>query len=152
PARPAGGGVTELAGFLPRAGGSQTAHSRNSSGIVGRRRIDAGKGCKRYGAAVQAQAEAAPEATARPRALDAIGVPLVLVAISALAHVTVAWMQVHTLHNTTIRGELARWDAGIYLKIAKLGYPTHLKVGSGANAQTPIGFYPLFPLLVRGAW
>jgi hypothetical protein len=105
---------------------------------------------------VQAQAEVVPEAAprelGRPRAVDAIGVPIALVAISVLAHVMVAWMQVHTLHHTTIRGQLSRWDAGFYLQVAKSGYPTHLKIGAGATAQTPLGFYPLFALVVRGAW
>jgi hypothetical protein len=116
------------------------------------------KGCKRYGSAVQAQEVAAPEAEVAdsrpttPRALDAYAIPVVLVAISAIAHVLVAWMQSRTLQHTTIRGLLARWDSGFYLKIANTGYPTHLKIGSGNPAQSTIGFYPLFGLVVRGAW
>jgi hypothetical protein len=87
----------------------------------------------------------------RQRWLDAVVAPLAMFAASAIAHFLIVWTQARALRNVTVRGLLARWDAGLYLKLAQEGYPRHLTVGSGGHAQTTLGFYPFFPIVVRGA-
>lgn len=42
-----------------------------------------------------------------------------------------------------------RWDATWYLAVAEHGYPSHIPAGTGDAAQSPLGFFPLYPLLTR---
>lgn len=44
---------------------------------------------------------------------------------------------------------LTRWDGSWYLAVAEGGYPNGLPLGTGAAAQTPLGFFPLYPILIR---
>lgn len=44
---------------------------------------------------------------------------------------------------------LARWDGAFYLAIVRHGYPASVPVGTGPEAQSPIAFFPGYPLLVR---
>ena len=46
---------------------------------------------------------------------------------------------------------LALWDGSWYREIAESGYPTSVPLGrDGDPRQSPLAFYPLFPLLCRG--
>jgi hypothetical protein len=83
-----------------------------------------------------------------PRWVDAIVAPLAMVAASIVAHLLIAWEQSRVLHIDT-RGLLSRWDGGFYLKLADHGYPTHLAIGSGGQAQNTLGFFPGYPILVK---
>ena len=44
---------------------------------------------------------------------------------------------------------ISGWDTGWYLAVARSGYPRRLAPGSGAAAQSPLGFFPLHPLAIR---
>jgi hypothetical protein len=41
------------------------------------------------------------------------------------------------------------WDSGWYLAVAQHGYPTAVPEQAGRAVQSTIGFFPLYPLLVR---
>jgi len=44
---------------------------------------------------------------------------------------------------------MSGWDAQWYLALAEDGYPSTVPQGEGALAESPLGFFPLFPLLAR---
>ena len=43
------------------------------------------------------------------------------------------------------------WDSDWYLAIARDGYPSVIPAGEGNAAQSPLGFFPLYPLVARAA-
>lgn len=54
----------------------------------------------------------------------------------------------------TVSQVLTTWDGHWYLDLALHGYPTHVPAGSfaagtGAAAQNGLGFFPLYPMLLR---
>jgi len=73
--------------------------------------------------------------------------PLAIFGAATLCHVLALW-PISRIQNTTVTGLLMKWDAGWYLKLAQQGYPTHLP--PRAHMSSTAGFYPLYPLLVRG--
>lgn len=48
-----------------------------------------------------------------------------------------------SLRHHALLGELSNWDGEWFRALAAHGYPTHVSHG-----QTPLGFFPLFPLLM----
>ena len=44
---------------------------------------------------------------------------------------------------------LARWDGGWYLAVVQRGYPETITVGYGDQAQSTLGFFPGYPLLIQ---
>jgi hypothetical protein len=51
-------------------------------------------------------------------------------------------------HHTGLLSILTPWDAGDYVSIATSGYPSHVTITADMNS--PIAFFPLFPLLGKG--
>ncbi|HEY8081211.1 MAG TPA: hypothetical protein VIE15_03895, partial [Acidimicrobiales bacterium] len=47
-------------------------------------------------------------------------------------------------------GLLTSWDSRWYLSIAKSGYASKIPPGTGNQAQSNLGFFPLLPLVIRG--
>lgn len=47
-------------------------------------------------------------------------------------------------------GSLSTWDGAWFLRAADHGWPSHLPTVGGHVAGSPIAFFPLFPLLLRG--
>jgi hypothetical protein len=86
----------------------------------------------------------------RQRWVDPVLVPIALLGASIAAHLLAVWTQIRITPGQTVAHLLVKWDGGIYLRLAQYGYPRHLPVGSGARAQSTLGFYPLYSLLVRG--
>ena len=86
----------------------------------------------------------------RERLVDSPLVPLLLLGASIAAHLLVVWSQVRISTHLTVLRALTKWDGDFYLRLARDGYPRHLIAGSGARAQSTLGFYPLYSLLVRG--
>jgi len=46
--------------------------------------------------------------------------------------------------------DLTTWDGVWFLRAVRHGYPAHLPMVDGHVAASPIAFFPLFPLVVRG--
>jgi hypothetical protein len=44
---------------------------------------------------------------------------------------------------------MAGWDGGYYTAIARDGYPAHVPSIGGHAAQSVLGFFPLYPLVIR---
>ena len=44
---------------------------------------------------------------------------------------------------------MARWDGVWYVAVARDGYPNRILEGVGNGAQSNLGFFPVFPLLMR---
>lgn len=45
---------------------------------------------------------------------------------------------------------LRKWDGHWFLLAARTGYPSAIPAGHGPNAQSTLGFFPGFPLVIRG--
>ena len=72
----------------------------------------------------------------------------ILLTIVAARQVPTGW----TGPDVTYLTFTAQWDGQWYKAIAEHGYPATLPVdGTGLVQQNPWAFYPLFPLLSRGA-
>lgn len=77
--------------------------------------------------------------------------PIGLYLLARAIGVAGAWVA-HYLNPTKSFGRaIASWDSGWYIHVAEQGYPTVLPAASGNAGQTPLGFFPGFPLLIRGA-
>ena len=48
-----------------------------------------------------------------------------------------------SLRHWTVKSELTHWDGVWFLRLAGLGYPNHVP-----SHQSPLGFFPLYPLLM----
>jgi len=76
----------------------------------------------------------------RPVAIDAaarIAAFLCMYAIAVAEHVPIA-------------GLLRQWDGRWFLLAARTGYPSVIPSGFGDGAQSTLGFFPAFPLVIRG--
>jgi hypothetical protein len=71
-------------------------------------------------------------------------VPLAAFAASAVCRVLAIW-PISKFQNISVSHLLVRRDSGWYLGIALHGYPSRLPARGGST----LGFYPLYPLLVR---
>jgi hypothetical protein len=88
-----------------------------------------------------------PEQTAAQRAaawLRSDGWPVLIYAVSRLCILLVAGVDV-LLGHRSLAAELSLFDGQWYLKLASHGYPAHAVVG-----KSPLGFLPLYPLVIRG--
>lgn len=97
-------------------------------------------------------APAAPDPDATGEALDRrqLLVPLGLYAVARVVGLAAGWVA-HYLNPTKSFGQvIGSWDGTWYLEVAANGYPSDLPAGTGAAGQTPLGFFPGFPLLIRG--
>lgn len=72
-------------------------------------------------------------------AASRIGTLAVVYGVAVLTHVRTAAL-------------LIRWDAAWYLATAEHGYPTKLPIGTGPQAQSTLGFFPLLPVAIRLVW
>jgi Mannosyltransferase (PIG-V) len=55
------------------------------------------------------------------------------------------------VHRTTTFSEaLLSWDGGWYVRAAERGYPHTIPMSAGRAVQSTLGFFPLFPLTIRG--
>jgi Mannosyltransferase (PIG-V) len=55
------------------------------------------------------------------------------------------------VHRTTsFSSALASWDGGWYLRLARHGYPHAIPESAGPATPSTLGFFPLFPLTMRG--
>lgn len=69
--------------------------------------------------------------------------------VAVLLAATVA-AALHPTHG--LGGILTRtWDTGWYLLLAESGYPASVPEQAGRAVQSTIGFFPLYPLAIRGA-
>ncbi|MDQ1507759.1 MAG: hypothetical protein QOD57_5486 [Actinomycetota bacterium] len=53
--------------------------------------------------------------------------------------------------GTTVTQFLSTWDGGWYLAVASHGYPARIPEIGGRATESTIGFFPLYPMLVRAA-
>lgn len=85
--------------------------------------------------------------------VEPVLVPVGFVAASAIAHLLVAWTQNKTLSSPVPTVHLlAKWDGGIYLQLALHGYPSKIPMRNGHYLGSTLGFYPLYPLVVRAVY
>jgi len=79
--------------------------------------------------------------------------PVGFVAASAVAHLLIVWTQNKTLMSPVPTVHLlAKWDGGIYLRLALQGYPSKIPIRHGHYLASTLGFYPLYPLVVRAVY
>ena len=78
------------------------------------------------------------------------GVRLSLVVFSASRLVTfIVAYAIAAASGRSVTEVLARWDGGWYLAVSQRGYPETLTVGYGDQAQSTLGFFPGYPLLIK---
>jgi len=73
---------------------------------------------------------------------------VVVFAASRLMTFVVA-LGVAAVSDRPVTEVLARWDGGWYLAVAQRGYPEAVLHGSGAQAQSTLGFFPGYALLIH---
>lgn len=77
-------------------------------------------------------------------------VPVAAYAGSRLLTLAVAFAARYVTPGTGVFGIFTnRWDGSWYRAIAADGYPTVIPTGQGNGAQSLLGFFPLYPLLIR---
>lgn len=76
------------------------------------------------------------------------GALLVYLACRSLTVAAVAVADRTTRHGLV--ADLTSWDGDWFLRAVHHGYPSHLPMVDGHVAASPIAFFPLFPLVVRG--
>jgi hypothetical protein len=54
-----------------------------------------------------------------------------------------------TVSGRSLTNVLARWDGGWYLAIVRHGYPDAVAAGVGGQAQSTLGFFPGYPLVIQ---
>jgi hypothetical protein len=78
------------------------------------------------------------------------GVRLSLVVFAASRLVTfVVALAIAAVSDRSVTEVLARWDGGWYLAVVQRGYPEGVADGVGAQAQSTLGFFPGYPLLIQ---
>jgi hypothetical protein len=95
----------------------------------------------------------------RPRLWDLAGAwqgVLTAVAIFALTRIgqliMLAWLGHASHSDRTLRGQLLVWDAGWFLRVAVNGYPHGYTYDPDGQLQgNGLAFFPLYPMLIRGA-
>lgn len=96
------------------------------------------------GAAVLNREHLEPE----PFRLGELWSPLGIFLLSRL-YVLCMYLGVSRLMHTTLTRLLNSWDSSWYLSVAQHGYVTRIPPGSRDVAQCNLGFFPLWPLLIR---
>jgi Mannosyltransferase (PIG-V) len=102
-----------------------------------------------------------PSTEAVPRAAAARPIPPVSVAFASLRDATRPWrwtilvylasrilllavaLVAAKVNHISLASEIGRWDGTWYAKVASNGYPRQV-----AHAQTTLGFFPLYPLVI----
>jgi Gpi18-like mannosyltransferase len=78
------------------------------------------------------------------------GVRLSLVVFSASRLVTfIVAFAIAAVSGRSVTEVLARWDGGWYLAVVQRGYPEAVADGVGDQAQSTLGFFPGYPLLIQ---
>jgi xanthosine utilization system XapX-like protein len=78
------------------------------------------------------------------------GIRLSLVVFAASRLVTfVVALAIAAASDLSATQVLTRWDGGWYLGVVERGYPDVVAEGVGAQAQTTLGFFPGYPLLIQ---
>jgi hypothetical protein len=77
-----------------------------------------------------------------------VGLSLVVFAMSRLVTFIVA-LAIAVVSDRSVTEVLARWDGGWYLAVVEHGYPDTVAGGVGAEAQSTLGFFPGYPLLIQ---
>ena len=88
-----------------------------------------------------------------PRRADDVrhGVRLSLVVFGASRLVTfIVAYAIAAVSGGSVTEVLARWDGGWYLAVVQRGYPETVAGGVGDQAQSTLGFFPGYPLLIHG--
>lgn len=75
--------------------------------------------------------------------------PVAAFAASRLVTLFAAYAVRFVLAGWGMLAVLTRWDGAWYMSVAQEGYPTTVLGGVGPPAQSRLGFFPLFPLLIR---
>jgi hypothetical protein len=71
--------------------------------------------------------------------------------VAARVWMLLAMLGLTAVHRTTTFSEaLLSWDGGWYVRVAERGYPHAIPTSAGRAAQSTLGFFPLFPLTMRG--
>jgi xanthosine utilization system XapX-like protein len=73
---------------------------------------------------------------------------LAVFAASRLVTFLVAYA-ITAVSGRSLTNVLARWDGGWYLAIVQHGYPDAVAAGFGVQAQSTLGFFPGYPLLIK---
>ena len=94
--------------------------------------------------AVLEREQIAPE----PFRIQELWSPLGIFLLSRL-YVLCMFLAVGRVLNQTLTNLLTLWDSNWYLNIAQFGYVTSIPPGSGDPAQCNLGFFPLWPLVIR---
>jgi Gpi18-like mannosyltransferase len=87
-----------------------------------------------------------------PRRSDDVrhGVRLSLVVFGASRLVTfIVAYAIAAVSGGSVTEVLARWDGGWYLAVSQRGYPETVADGFGDQAQSTLGFFPGYPLLIQ---
>jgi hypothetical protein len=93
---------------------------------------------------------APPRAVAALRRWDSVWRPAGIYIVSRLATLFAAAIAADLHPTYGLGGVLTRsWDSGWYLSVAENGYPAVVPEEAGHAVQSTIGFFPLYPLLVR---
>jgi hypothetical protein len=98
-------------------------------------------------------ADEAPDATGQPERrlgrlepwLRPIGIDVAARLASFLCMYAIA-----VAEQVPVAGLLRQWDGRWFLLAARSGYPTAVPPGFGDKAQSTLGFFPAFPLVIRG--
>ncbi len=85
---------------------------------------------------------------AEPFRLRELWSPVAIFLLSRL-YVLCMFLGVSRLTKNTLTKLLKSWDSSWYLSVAQHGYVTTIPPGSGDPAQCNLGFFPLWPLLIR---
>lgn len=83
-------------------------------------------------------------------ALRRSGDVVLLYLLSRLLVMSTLWLTARVKHQPLVNF-LHGWDGYWYLSVARSGYVTSIPPGHGNIAQCNLGFFPLLPLLLRGA-
>lgn len=75
--------------------------------------------------------------------------PVAILLAGVACHLLAVWTASRLDPAVTVRGALVDWDGSWYLRLAEHGYGDELLGGDGPPAQSTLGFYPLYPALVR---
>lgn len=83
-----------------------------------------------------------------PFRLQELWSPVAIFLLSRL-YVVCMFLGVSRLTKNTLTNLLESWDSSWYISVAQHGYATSIPHGSGDVAQCNLGFFPLWPLLIR---
>ena len=76
-------------------------------------------------------------------------IPLGVFAAARLAQIVLAYFVMMLDRSLELAAVLTRWDGYWYVEVAREGYPSQVLEGHGNGAQSNLGFFPVFPFLIR---